>query len=170
MSFILFSDHSSRCIDTDQLDFFLCICNDVQCILRNLLRYSVNLLGDLSLFAITNSLARHSIDGGDWRSSQVSLTKRISTKLSFTEQISNLIVFFFFNFAKRFLSFHIFFHSFLVQITRTMFCPDDIDCELLQNRKEKQANSDLLVTWSRSTSASSIYRLVLFCFFFRIVF
>lgn len=48
----------------------------------------------------------------------------------------------------------------MVQITRTIFWPNDIEKEVLQSRQNKQASSDLLVTWSRSTSASSIYRLV----------
>lgn len=59
----------------------------------------------------------------------------------------------------------VFSSSLLVHVTRIMFRPDDIDLELLQSRKEKQANSDLLVTWSRSTSASSIYRCVCLWFF-----
>lgn len=47
---------------------------------------------------------------------------------------------------------------FIVRVAQAVLWPDDILREIIHNRNKKRANSDLLVTWSRSTSASSIYR------------
>lgn len=59
------------------------------------------------------------------------------------------------------IHFHIV-HRFMYRIIETTMWPDDMTREMIRAKIEKQGGDDLLVTWSRSTSASSIYRWV-FC-------
>ncbi|XP_034472597.1 probable phospholipid-transporting ATPase VA isoform X1 [Drosophila innubila] len=47
----------------------------------------------------------------------------------------------------------------LLNTVRTSMCPDDSTKVILQNKRERSRGEGLLVTWSRSTSASSIYRI-----------
>ncbi|XP_075151273.1 phospholipid-transporting ATPase VD isoform X1 [Haematobia irritans] len=47
----------------------------------------------------------------------------------------------------------------LFTVVRTTLCPDDSTKVLLHNKRERHRGEGLLVTWSRSTSASSIYRI-----------
>ncbi|CAH0560353.1 unnamed protein product [Brassicogethes aeneus] len=44
------------------------------------------------------------------------------------------------------------------RVVLTMFAPDDITRELISHEKNRRRGERFLVTWSRSTSASSIYR------------
>ncbi|KAH8329082.1 hypothetical protein KR074_003510 [Drosophila pseudoananassae] len=46
----------------------------------------------------------------------------------------------------------------LLTTVRTSLCPDDSTKVILQSKRERSRGEGLLVTWSRSTSASSIYR------------
>lgn len=123
--------------------------------MRHLFGYTINILGDICLPKVTNALADHFAYDGDWCSAKV--------RLSFCCSKWHCILFvtYFVTHFDFVLSI-----SFLVQVGQVMLRPHDIDREVLLYRKEKQKNSDLLVTWSRSTSASSIYRYVRYPFFF----
>lgn len=53
------------------------------------------------------------------------------------------------------------FHRLIVRVATTTIWPDDFTREILATRSTQKKNGDdLLVAWSRSTSASSIYRWV----------
>lgn len=46
----------------------------------------------------------------------------------------------------------------MFRITSTTIWPDDATCAFMEQRQAERRGEDLLVAWSRSTSASSIYR------------
>lgn len=50
------------------------------------------------------------------------------------------------------------FFRLLFRVLETTLWPDDATNVLLQVRRAERRGEDMLVTWSRSTSASSIYR------------
>jgi len=56
-----------------------------------------------------------------------------------------------------FINIH-YFYSLLLTTVRISLCPDDSTKVILQSKRERSRGEGLLVTWSRSTSASSIYR------------
>lgn len=47
---------------------------------------------------------------------------------------------------------------FIFRVAQTTMFPDDLTREAYNIKMDKKAGDDLLVAWSRSTSASSIYR------------
>lgn len=76
----------------------------------------------------------------------------INTGYCGTAKVSYLINFFILNFIK------FFFCRFTFRVIETTLNPDDGTSAIIFKKKIQKRGEDLLVTWSRSTSASSIYR------------
>lgn len=141
----LFADNSACTVHGIKLRIILLIRFGLQFRLCELLRCSVTVLGHSNVLIISSTLVDYNINGSGMRSAEV----RACWHLDAWERK------FLFKKKKLFLSIST---RYLFRVISTTIWPDDATRAFMEQRQAQRRGEELLVAWSRSTSASSIYR------------